>query len=263
MNPTMMGALMDLILPSAQTVEKLSYGDPLFRMPPSGTGSYIPQTTDKGYVAEVAGMLPLGAPAAKPSAKALEALVRDIRTTPPVGAVNIGKTAGLLDQAPKQSQEVLYRMEEPQYQNPDQGAIFYAFDKTYSDLYGSPGRVLRTAKMPENVVDIRKKSDKKMAEDWTRNKLESLQDEVGSATEIRDGMKMLKNGDISGAMANISLLVGKQQNMGIVPGIAEKMFLSDLGKDAMTVKEAGRAATDFSVAFRDSETARKYLLNLD
>jgi len=97
MNPTMMGTLMDLILPSAQTVEKLSYGDPLFRMPPSGTGGYIPQTADKQYVAEVAGMLPLGAPAAKPSARALESLVREIRTTPPVGAVNIGKPASLLD----------------------------------------------------------------------------------------------------------------------------------------------------------------------
>jgi hypothetical protein len=82
----MMGALMDLILPSAQTVEKLSYGDPLFRMPPSGTGGYIPQTTDKGYVAEVAGMLPLGAPASKGVTKAAnvtaDALVREITRNP-------------------------------------------------------------------------------------------------------------------------------------------------------------------------------------
>lgn len=77
---------MDLILPSAQTVEKLSYGDPLFRMPPSGTGGYIPQTANKQYVAEVAGMLPMGAPASKGVTRAAnataDALVREITRNP-------------------------------------------------------------------------------------------------------------------------------------------------------------------------------------
>ena len=57
-------ALLDLILPTSQTVEKWSYGDPLFRMPPSGTGGNIPITTrDKGYVAETIGYAPIGLPA--------------------------------------------------------------------------------------------------------------------------------------------------------------------------------------------------------
>ena len=72
MNPTMMGTLMNLILPSAQTVEKMSYGDPMFRMPPSGTGGYLPITTDKQYAAEVAGMVPVVPLAARPAARAAQ-----------------------------------------------------------------------------------------------------------------------------------------------------------------------------------------------
>jgi len=72
MNPTMMGTLMNLILPSAQTVEKMSYGDPMFRMPPSGTGGYLPLTTDKQYAAEVAGMVPVVPLAARPAARAAQ-----------------------------------------------------------------------------------------------------------------------------------------------------------------------------------------------
>ena len=51
-----MGLVRQLALPSAETVEKLSYGDPLFRMP---TQSNIPITTDRGYLAEVLGMAPV------------------------------------------------------------------------------------------------------------------------------------------------------------------------------------------------------------
>jgi hypothetical protein len=72
MNPTMMGTLMNLILPSAQTVEKMSYGDPMFRMPPSGTGGYLPLTTDKQYAAEIAGMVPVVPLAARPAARAAQ-----------------------------------------------------------------------------------------------------------------------------------------------------------------------------------------------
>ena len=72
MNPTMMGTLMNLILPSAQTVEKMSYGDPMFRMPPSGTGGYLPLTTDKQYAAEIAGVVPVVPLAARPAARAAQ-----------------------------------------------------------------------------------------------------------------------------------------------------------------------------------------------
>jgi hypothetical protein len=72
--------LMDLLLPQSETVEKWSYGDPLFRMPPSGTGGYVPVTTrDKGYVAETIGYAPIGLPA--------KAVGAGMMLTPPIGAI--------------------------------------------------------------------------------------------------------------------------------------------------------------------------------
>jgi hypothetical protein len=82
-----MNLVRQLALPSAETVEKLSYGDPLFRMAPSGTGSLIPMTTDKQYLADVAGMMPLGAPAARPTARGMQDIVRQIQTEPPIGTI--------------------------------------------------------------------------------------------------------------------------------------------------------------------------------
>jgi hypothetical protein len=80
-----MNLVRQLMLPSAETVEKMSYGDPLFRMPQQ---SRIPITTDKEYLADIAGMIPFTAPAARPSARAMQDLVREIQTTPPVGAID-------------------------------------------------------------------------------------------------------------------------------------------------------------------------------
>ena len=80
-----MGLVRQLMLPSAETVEKMSYGDPLFRMP---TQSNIPITADREYLADVAGMIPFGAPAARPSARAMQDLVRQIQTEPPTGAIS-------------------------------------------------------------------------------------------------------------------------------------------------------------------------------
>jgi hypothetical protein len=94
-----MNLVRQLALPSAETVEKLSYGDPLFRMAPSGTGSRIPMTTDREYLADVAGMVPIAAPAAKPSARGVQELVRQIQTEPPVGAVKLPPAPGLLEKS--------------------------------------------------------------------------------------------------------------------------------------------------------------------
>jgi hypothetical protein len=80
-----MGLVRQLMLPSAETVEKLSYGDPLFRMP---TQSNIPITADREYLADVVGMIPFGAPAARPTARGIQDLVRQIQTEPPTGAIS-------------------------------------------------------------------------------------------------------------------------------------------------------------------------------
>ena len=76
-----MGLVRQLMLPSAETVEKLSYGDPLFRMP---TQSNIPITADREYLADIAGMIPLGAPA-------VSQIAREIATTAPEGAIRLSR----------------------------------------------------------------------------------------------------------------------------------------------------------------------------
>jgi len=81
-----MGLVRQLMLPSAETVEKMSYGDPLFRMPMQ---SNIPITADREYLADIAGMIPFGAPAARPTARGIQDLVRQIQTEPPMGAVTM------------------------------------------------------------------------------------------------------------------------------------------------------------------------------
>jgi len=90
-----MGLVRQLALPSAETVEKLSYGDPLFRMP---TQSNIPITTDRGYVAEVLGMAP-AVPAAsrattRISNEMADQLVRAIMGNPQATAPGALEAAG-------------------------------------------------------------------------------------------------------------------------------------------------------------------------
>jgi hypothetical protein len=89
---TGMGALMDLILPSSRTVEKLSYGDPLFRMP---TQSNIPITADKEYLAETLASIPAaGGATTKLSNKAADELVRLITRNPEATAPAALEAAG-------------------------------------------------------------------------------------------------------------------------------------------------------------------------
>jgi hypothetical protein len=95
-----MNLVRQLMLPSAETVEKMSYGDPLFRMPQQ---SRIPITTDKEYLADIAGMIPFTAPTARPSARAMQDLVREIQTTPPVGAVTMAPKIDDVPQMPRES----------------------------------------------------------------------------------------------------------------------------------------------------------------
>ena len=64
MGPSISRTVLSSILPTAEWMERKSYGDVGMRMPPAGTGGYIPVMTDKPYVAETIGvnlnMLPLG-----------------------------------------------------------------------------------------------------------------------------------------------------------------------------------------------------------
>jgi hypothetical protein len=90
-----MNLVRQLALPSPETMEKLSYGDPLFRMP---TQSNIPITTDRGYVAEVLGMAPAVPAAARATTRlsnqAADALVRAITRNPEATAPAVLEAAG-------------------------------------------------------------------------------------------------------------------------------------------------------------------------
>jgi hypothetical protein len=115
-----MGLVRQLMLPSAETVEKLSYGDPLFRMP---TQSNIPITADREYLADIAGMIPFGAPAARPSARAMQDLVRQIQTEPPIGAIR-----------PYNKEEIRRIDEEILSAKAPEGTYFHGTDKAFKDF---------------------------------------------------------------------------------------------------------------------------------
>lgn len=80
-----MGLVRQLMLPSAETVEKLSYGDPLFRMPQQ---SNIPLTVDTEYLLDALGLAAGGAGALRPMTSRI---AREIATTAPEGAVRLSR----------------------------------------------------------------------------------------------------------------------------------------------------------------------------
>jgi len=93
-----MGLIRQLALPSASTVENLSYGNLPFTMPPAGTGAAIPQvkTGRKPEVADLVGMLGgvpgMGAVAdvgTKLSNEAADAIVRAITRNPEATAQRV------------------------------------------------------------------------------------------------------------------------------------------------------------------------------
>jgi hypothetical protein len=90
-----MGLVRQLMLPSAETVEKLSYGDPLFRMP---TQSNIPITADREYLADVVGMAPMVPAASRATTRlsneAADRLVQMITRNPEATAPQVLEAAG-------------------------------------------------------------------------------------------------------------------------------------------------------------------------
>jgi hypothetical protein len=93
-----MGLIRQLALPSASTVENLSYGNSPFTMPPQGTGAMIPQvkTGRKPEVADLVGMLggvpgvgALSDVGTKLSNEAADAIVRAITGNPQATAPQV------------------------------------------------------------------------------------------------------------------------------------------------------------------------------
>lgn len=160
-----------------------------------------------------------------------------------------GAVTGLGLLAPRQAgQKLLYRYDAPEYQSPGEGAVFFSPDKSYVDLYGSDDRVLRQAEMPRDVFDIRSSENSDLVLGWASNKADELEQSGVSrgVSDVREGVKQGGAAGASRALAALNL------SYNAVPGRAEKMFMDDLGLNAMTIKEAGRSGDDYSIAFRDA-----------
>lgn len=169
-------------------------------------------------------------------------------------------TAGLRE---KLGGGALYRSEAQEVDRPGEGAVFYTPDKSYADIYHGKGRVMRTASVPNDIVDVRNEQDRALVRKWIESKIETLQEakdngEVfGIASSLRDARKFLSAQDtpqnVGSAMANVGIAIAKSEGQtGIPVGLAEKRFLVDINRPAMTVPEHARSlGQEFSVAFRD------------
>jgi hypothetical protein len=132
-----MGLVRQLALPSAETVEKLSYGDPLFRMPQQ---SNIPITTDRGYVAEVLGMAPAVPPVARATTRisneVADQLVKAITRNPDATAVRALEEIGRMSPVPQittyHGSPYLFRQFDPLKVGTGEGAQAYGVGSGYT-----------------------------------------------------------------------------------------------------------------------------------
>ena len=132
-----MGLVRQLMLPSAETVEKMSYGDPLFRMP---TQSNIPITADREYLADVVGMAPV-VPAASRGAtrltnEAADQLVRAITRNPEATAPGVLEAAREMLPLPRitayHGSPYLFREFDPARVGTGEGAQAYGLGAGYT-----------------------------------------------------------------------------------------------------------------------------------
>jgi hypothetical protein len=132
-----MNLVRQLALPSPETMEKLSYGDPLFRMP---TQSNIPITTDRGYLAEVLGMAPAVPPAARATTRlsnqAADALVRAVTRNPEATAPGVLEAAGQMSPLARitayHGSPYLFRQFDPARVGTGEGAQAYGVGAGYT-----------------------------------------------------------------------------------------------------------------------------------
>jgi hypothetical protein len=127
---------MTALIPT-ESLNKLSYGDPLFRMP---TQSNIPITADRDYLAEVLGMAPM-VPAASRGAtrltnEAADALVRAITRNPEATAPGVLEAAGQMLPIPRitayHGSPYLFREFDPARVGTGEGAQAYGVGAGYT-----------------------------------------------------------------------------------------------------------------------------------
>jgi hypothetical protein len=196
-----MGLVRQLMLPSAETVEKMSYGDPLFRMP---TQSNIPITADREYLAEVLGMAP-AVPAAsrattRLSNEAADQLVRAITRNPEATAPEVLEAAGQM--LPLSS---VYRRSTPLNPDPSVGT---RFEREYIGGLAD--------KTPVNLEDLQGSSLMIMPWDLSsRNyRITSISDEPLAVPYVTHGGQ-----DYARDIEHIKQGVGGASNLGIAQRI--------------------------------------------
>jgi hypothetical protein len=199
-----MGLVRQLMLPSAETVEKLSYGDPLFRIP---TQSNIPITADREYLAEVLGMAP-AVPAAsrattRLSNEAADQLVRAITRNPEATAPQVLEAAGQMLPLSR-----AYRPTTPLNPDPSVGT---RFEREFTGGLAE--------KTPVNLEDLQGSSVMIMPWDSTsRNyKVTSVSDELLPSSVITHGGQ-----DYARDLAHIEQGVGGASNLAIAKRIRDR-----------------------------------------
>jgi hypothetical protein len=196
-----MGLVRQLMLPSAETVEKLSYGDPLFRMP---TQSNIPITADREYLADVAGMAPMVPAASKPTTRlsneAADRLVQMITRNPEATAPQVLEAAGQM--LPLSS---VYRRSTPLNPDPSVGT---RFEREYIGGLAD--------KTPVNLEDLQGSSLMIMPWDLSsRNyRITSISDEPLAVPYVTHGGQ-----DYARDIEHIKQGVGGASNLGIAQRI--------------------------------------------
>lgn len=187
--------------------------------------------------------------------KAYEAAVEGLRSLQDKAKRGVDDVAAAIRNSEKivakEPKKVLYRSEADKYDRPDEGAVFYSSDQSYVDLYQGEGRTVVETKTPNDVFDIRESANSQKAAEWVKSKANDLEASSGASisSELSAARKMAEEGNVSGAMANLNIAIAKDKDAPILAGVAEKQFMDDNGIAAMTVKEAGRDAEEYSVAF--------------
>jgi hypothetical protein len=199
-----MGLVRQLALPSAETVEKLSYGDPLFRMP---TQSNIPITTDRDYLAEVLGLAPAASAASRATTRisneVADALVRQITRNPEATAPGALQAAG--EMFPLAG---VYRKSTPLKPDPEVGT---RFEREYIGGLAE--------KTPVKIEDLQGASAMIMPWDSTsRNmRISSISEETLPRPVITHGGQ-----DYSRDLAHIERGVGGASNLSIAKRIRDR-----------------------------------------
>lgn len=156
----------------------------------------------------------------------------------------------------------VYRQDSLKPNYAGEGAVYYTPDKTYTENYASDGRVLKTATVPDSIVDTYTDFGRAKALNWIKGQYDEYLklSTSGELTRITPELKYISKildkettsaQDIAQAMANLNLIYGRQTGKNN-SSAAEKRFLEAVDADAITGWESNGVP---SIAFRNAPAA--------